>query len=52
MTWQRLSTEPARSIAFDSADPRRIFVGTDKGILRSEDSGLHFHGFTQGLDQQ
>jgi photosystem II stability/assembly factor-like uncharacterized protein len=41
-TWRRLSEETVRSIAFDPADPRRIFLATDKGILRSEDRGLHF----------
>ena len=42
-TWRRLSEGTVRSIAFDPADPRRIFVATDKGILRSSDRGLHFH---------
>jgi photosystem II stability/assembly factor-like uncharacterized protein len=41
-TWRRLSEGTVRSIAFDPIDPRRIFVATDKGILRSQDRGLHF----------
>ena len=48
-TWQRLSAEAARSIAFDPADPQRIFVATDRGILRSDDGGIHFRGANQGL---
>ena len=36
-------------IAFDPADPRRIFVATDRGILRSDDGGIHFHHANQGL---
>jgi photosystem II stability/assembly factor-like uncharacterized protein len=43
-TWRKLSSGTVRSIAFDPADPRRIFVATDQGILRSEDRGLHFRG--------
>jgi photosystem II stability/assembly factor-like uncharacterized protein len=34
-TWQRLTAGAARSIAFDPADPRRIFVATDRGLLLS-----------------
>jgi len=41
-TWRRLSEGTVRSIAFDPIDPRRIFVATDKGILRSQDRNLHF----------
>jgi photosystem II stability/assembly factor-like uncharacterized protein len=43
-TWRRVSDEPARSIAFDSADPGRIFVATDHGVLLSQDGGMHFRG--------
>jgi photosystem II stability/assembly factor-like uncharacterized protein len=42
-TWEKVATIPARSIALDPSDSRRIFVGTDRGILLSEDAGLHFH---------
>jgi photosystem II stability/assembly factor-like uncharacterized protein len=48
-TWRVLSKEIARSIAFDAADSQRIFVATDRGILRSEDGGDHFRGANQGL---
>jgi photosystem II stability/assembly factor-like uncharacterized protein len=48
-TWRVLSKEIARSIAFDTADVRRIFVATDQGILRSEDGGDHFLVANQGL---
>jgi hypothetical protein len=51
-TWQRLFALPARSIAFDPADPRRIFVATDQGILRSDDSGLHFRGPTPEIGRE
>ncbi len=43
-TWHRLSTDSARSIAFDPTDPNMIFVATTQGILRSEDGGIHFSG--------
>jgi len=48
-TLRRLSPRMARSIAFDPTDPRRIFVATDQGILRSEDGGTHFMEANQGL---
>ena len=48
-TWHRLSGETVRSIAFDPADPRRIFVATDQGFLRSEDGGVHFRGIGDRL---
>jgi photosystem II stability/assembly factor-like uncharacterized protein len=38
-TWYRLSANAARSLAFDPDDPHRIFVATDKGVLRIEDRG-------------
>ena len=38
LTWQKISSEPVRSIAFDPTDPRRMFVATGRGILRTEDS--------------
>jgi photosystem II stability/assembly factor-like uncharacterized protein len=44
ITWQRVSAEPARSIAFDPADARRVFVATDHGVILSQDAGLHFRG--------
>ena len=48
-TWRRLCPHAARSIAFDPADRRRIFVATDHGILRSKDRGRHFLEANQGL---
>jgi photosystem II stability/assembly factor-like uncharacterized protein len=44
MTWQRVAAGPARSIAFDAADARRVFVATDRGVIFSQDAGLHFRG--------
>jgi photosystem II stability/assembly factor-like uncharacterized protein len=49
-TWHRVSAEPARSIAFDPADPLRIFVATDHGIILSQDAGMHFRGPGAGRD--
>ena len=48
-TWRRLCPRAARSIAFDPADSRGIFVATDHGILRSKDRGGHFMETNQGL---
>ena len=48
-TWRRLSGETVRSIAFDPVDPRRIFVASDQGFLRSEDGGVHFRGIGDRL---
>jgi len=48
-TWRRLCPRAARSIAFDPADPRGIFVATDHGIFRSKDRGRHFVEANQGL---
>jgi photosystem II stability/assembly factor-like uncharacterized protein len=50
--WRRLSVGTVRSIAFDAADPRLIFVATDQGLLRSEDGGIHFHGANRGIAEQ
>jgi photosystem II stability/assembly factor-like uncharacterized protein len=41
-TWQLVSPQPARSIAFDPADDRFVFVASEQGILRSDDGGAHF----------
>jgi photosystem II stability/assembly factor-like uncharacterized protein len=39
-TWRRLSTHSTKSIAFDSAQPNRIFLATDDaGLFRSDDLG-------------
>jgi photosystem II stability/assembly factor-like uncharacterized protein len=51
-TWHRLSRRPVRSIAFDPDRAGRMFVATDQGILRSEDSGLHFTDASQGLSDR
>jgi len=39
-TWQRLSPTPARSVAFDITDSRRVFVATDQGVLRIDDQAV------------
>jgi photosystem II stability/assembly factor-like uncharacterized protein len=51
-TWRRLSRRPVRSIAFDPGTAGRMFVATDQGVLRSEDSGLHFTEASQGLSER
>jgi photosystem II stability/assembly factor-like uncharacterized protein len=51
-TWRRLSQRAVRSIAFDSANLRRMFVATDLGVLRSEDGGAHFSEANQGLEDR
>jgi photosystem II stability/assembly factor-like uncharacterized protein len=35
--WHRLSDKLARSVAFDPADPQRVFVATDDGVVRWEE---------------
>ena len=49
-TWQKVSAEPARSIAFGPDDPRHIFVATDHGVILSQDAGIHFRGPGAGAD--
>ena len=41
-TWRKVWPLSARSIAFDPIDSRTVFVATDRGVLRSNDGGLHF----------
>jgi len=48
-TWRRVFRRAVRSIAFDYRKPERMFVATDRGILRSEDGGAHFTEASQGL---
>ena len=48
-TWKTLSRKIVRSVAFDPFDPRRVFVASDQGILRSDDGGHHFTTVNQGL---
>lgn len=50
-TWRMLSPEAARSVAFDPFDVRRVFVATDRGILRSED-GSTFTEASQGIHRR
>jgi len=37
--WYLLSPNAARSLAFDTDDPHRIFVATDEGVVRIEEHG-------------
>ena len=48
-TWRMLSGRSVRSLAFDPVDPRRVFLATDVGILRSDDGGGHFTEANHGL---
>jgi photosystem II stability/assembly factor-like uncharacterized protein len=36
-SWYRLTDAAARAVAFDPADPRRVFVATDQGVKRIDD---------------
>lgn len=36
--WYRLSSMPARSVAFDPEDPNHLLVATDEGVQRIDDS--------------
>jgi photosystem II stability/assembly factor-like uncharacterized protein len=47
-TWRKLSPRTARSVTFDPVEPHRVFVATDEGILRSDDSGVHVIRASQG----
>jgi len=49
LTWHKLLSSPVRSIAFDPADPSRMFIATDRGILRSQDGGSHFSEMNKDL---
>jgi photosystem II stability/assembly factor-like uncharacterized protein len=44
VNWRRLSNLAARSLAFDPEDSKRIFVATDSGVLRIEDSSSQTPG--------
>jgi photosystem II stability/assembly factor-like uncharacterized protein len=50
-TWYRLLADAVRSLAFDPVDPHRIFVATDKGVLRIEDGGARVR-LTGGLVEE
>lgn len=50
-SWNRLSTEAVRSVAFDADDPRHIFIATNSGVLRIEDSGMPVHLTGVGGDE-
>jgi photosystem II stability/assembly factor-like uncharacterized protein len=48
-TWRTRLPETVRSVAFDPSDPKRMFLATGLGILRSEDAGAHFQLANRGL---
>lgn len=48
-TWHWLSRQAVWSIAFDSANPGRMYVASNTGILRSDDGGSHFTEANQGI---
>lgn len=50
VTWRKLSDDASRFIAFDPAEPGRIWVATDQhGILRSDDHGDTLREVNDGL---
>jgi photosystem II stability/assembly factor-like uncharacterized protein len=51
-TWYRLLANAARSLAFDPDDPHRIFVATDKGVLRIEDGGARVRLTGGGVEER
>jgi len=51
-TWYRLLANTARSLAFDPDDPHRIFVATDKGVLRIEDGGARVRLTGGGVEER
>ncbi len=49
-TWKKVSSQSTRWIAFDPAEPNRVFVATDEaGLLRSNDAGESFQPINQGF---
>jgi len=49
-TWRKLSSQPTRWIAFDPAQPGRIYTATDEaGIFRSDDLGESFRSINEGF---
>ncbi len=49
-TWQKILGYTTRSIAWDRAQPGRVFIATDDaGVLRSDDDGAHWHEINRGL---
>jgi len=50
--WYRLAAEATRSVAFDPADPRRVFVATDEGVLRIEGGVVHARLIRGGADDR
>jgi photosystem II stability/assembly factor-like uncharacterized protein len=48
--WTRVSTNVVKSIAFDPADPKRVYAASvNAGILRSEDEGITFQDSNRGF---
>jgi photosystem II stability/assembly factor-like uncharacterized protein len=48
-TWEKLASFEPRSIAFDWRRLGRMFVATDVGVLRSDDSGQNWQEVNRGL---
>ncbi len=52
-TWQAigngLPNVPANTVAIDTVNANRIFVGTDVGVFESIDGGMNFNSFNTGL---
>jgi len=52
-TWKKVSSQSTRWIAFDPAQPNRVFAATvEAGLLRSNDEGETFEAINRGFSNQ
>jgi photosystem II stability/assembly factor-like uncharacterized protein len=52
-TWKKVSSQSTRWIAFDPAQPNRVFAATvGAGLLRSNDAGETFEAINQGFSNR
>jgi photosystem II stability/assembly factor-like uncharacterized protein len=51
--WENISSDlpdiPVNAIAVDLSSPNTLYIGTDIGVFRTTDSGLHWSDFGTGL---
>ncbi len=52
-TWKKVSSQSTRWIAFDPAEPNRVFAATvEAGLQRSDDAGESFREINQGFSNR